>query len=41
MKILKKEQIFKSDKLLKYTRSECDIMQKLDHPFILKLHASF
>lgn len=41
MKILKKAKIYRSEKLVQYTKSECRIMQRLDHPFVLKLHASF
>jgi len=40
MKILRKDQIIKSN-LVKYVKSEKDILKTMRHPFIVKLKYSF
>ena len=40
MKVLKKKSLIENNQL-KYAISEKNILKKLDHPFIIKLHFSF
>ena len=40
MKMLRKAFLYKN-RHLKYAVSECNILKKLDHPFIVKLHYAF
>jgi serine/threonine protein kinase len=40
MKVLKKERLFKTNQI-SHTKTEKEILQKIDHPFLVKLHYAF